>query len=157
MIPEQHSDRLQANDLCFARLIGLLLGDLGQRPMHGAPSTAGGCNAEASRRYLLESRALDPQRQRLLLVLPSLQLLDLQTLDYQVVGDGILVTAPVAGFENIAPQLSDGAVIGLQFIHSAQGAIFSSSGKQMENGFFIVKTFVDRDTLAATVRFIPTN
>ena len=52
MIPEQHSDRLEAGALCFARLIGLLLGDLGQRPMHRAPSTAGGCNAEASRRYL---------------------------------------------------------------------------------------------------------
>jgi hypothetical protein len=51
---EQHSERLQAGELCFARLIGLLLGDLGQRPMHRAPSTAGGCNAEASRRYLLE-------------------------------------------------------------------------------------------------------
>jgi hypothetical protein len=60
--------------LCFARLIGLLLGDLGQRPMHRAPSTAGACNAEASRRYLLESRALDPERQRLLLVLPGLEL-----------------------------------------------------------------------------------
>jgi hypothetical protein len=34
----------------------------------------GGCNAEASRRYLLESRALDPERQRLLLILPSLEL-----------------------------------------------------------------------------------
>jgi alkylation response protein AidB-like acyl-CoA dehydrogenase len=42
--------------------------------MHRAPSTAGGCNAEASRRYLLESRALDPERQRLLLVLPGLEL-----------------------------------------------------------------------------------
>jgi hypothetical protein len=71
MIPEQHSDRLEAGALCFARLIGLLLGDLGQRPMHRAPSTAGGCNAEASRRYLLESRALDPESQRLLLVLPG--------------------------------------------------------------------------------------
>ena len=60
--------------MCFARLIGLLLGDLGQRPMHRAPSTVGGCNAEASRRYLLESRALDPERQRLLLVLPGLEL-----------------------------------------------------------------------------------
>jgi hypothetical protein len=48
-----------------ARLIGLLLGNLGQRPMHRAPSTAGGCNAEAGRRYLLESRALDPERQRI--------------------------------------------------------------------------------------------
>jgi hypothetical protein len=47
---EQHSDRLQADELCFARLIGLLLGDPGQRPMHRVPSTAGGCNAEASRR-----------------------------------------------------------------------------------------------------------
>jgi hypothetical protein len=74
MIPEQHSDRLEAGALCFARLIGLLLGDLGQRPMHRAPSTAGGCNAEASRRYLLESRALDLERQRLLLVLPGLEL-----------------------------------------------------------------------------------
>src|SRR6267378_4555118 len=27
MIPEQHSDRLQAGELCFARLISLLLGD----------------------------------------------------------------------------------------------------------------------------------
>jgi hypothetical protein len=71
LVPEQHSDRLQAGELCFARLIGLLLGDLGQRPMHRAPSTAGGCNAEASRRYLLVSRARDPQRQRLLLVLPA--------------------------------------------------------------------------------------
>jgi hypothetical protein len=65
---------LEAGALCFARLIGLLLGDLGQRPMHRAPSTAGGCNAEASRRYLLEGRALDPKRQRLLLVLSGLEL-----------------------------------------------------------------------------------
>ena len=74
LVPEQHSDRLQAGELCFARLIGLLLGNLGQRPMHRVPSTAGGCNAEASRRYLLEGRALDPQRQRLLLVLSGLEL-----------------------------------------------------------------------------------
>jgi hypothetical protein len=74
LVPEQHSDRLQANDLCFARLIGLLLGDLGQRPMHRAPSTAGGCNAEASRRYLLESRALDPERQRHLQPVASIPL-----------------------------------------------------------------------------------
>jgi hypothetical protein len=47
---------------------------LGQRPMHRAPSTAGGCNAEASRRYLLVGRALDPQGQRLLLILPGLDL-----------------------------------------------------------------------------------
>jgi hypothetical protein len=60
--------------LCFARLIGLLLGDPRQRPANRAPSTAGGCNAEASRRYLLESRALDPEGQRLLLVLPGLEL-----------------------------------------------------------------------------------
>jgi hypothetical protein len=60
MIPEQHSDRLQAGELCFARLIGFLLGDPGQSPLHRAPSTASGCNAEASRRYLLEGRALDP-------------------------------------------------------------------------------------------------
>src|SRR6266404_4165115 len=26
LVPEQHSDRLQAGELCFARLIGLLLG-----------------------------------------------------------------------------------------------------------------------------------
>jgi hypothetical protein len=32
------------------------------------------CNAEASRRYLLEGRALDPKRQRLLLILPGLEL-----------------------------------------------------------------------------------
>jgi hypothetical protein len=32
MIPEQHSDRLEAGALCFARLIGLLLGDPRQRP-----------------------------------------------------------------------------------------------------------------------------
>jgi hypothetical protein len=69
LVPEQHSDRLQAGELCFARLIGLLLGDLGKRPMHRVPSTAGARNAEASRRYLLEGRALDPQRQSLLLVL----------------------------------------------------------------------------------------
>jgi hypothetical protein len=50
MIPKQHSDRLQAGELCFARLIGLLLGDPRQRPMHRAPSTVGGCNAEASYR-----------------------------------------------------------------------------------------------------------
>jgi hypothetical protein len=50
LVPEQHSDRLQADELCFARLIGLLLGDPGQRPMYRVPSTAGGCNAEASRR-----------------------------------------------------------------------------------------------------------
>jgi hypothetical protein len=71
MIPEQHSDRLQAGELCFARLIGLLLGDPRQCPANRAPSTTGGCNAEASRRYLLESRTLDPERQRLLLVLPT--------------------------------------------------------------------------------------
>jgi hypothetical protein len=43
----------------FARLIGLLRGDLGQRPMHRAPSTVGGCNAEASRRprHLPRSRS----------------------------------------------------------------------------------------------------
>jgi len=52
----------------------LLLGDPRQRPMHRAPSTAGGCNAEASRRYLLEGRTLDPKRRRLLLVLPGLEL-----------------------------------------------------------------------------------
>jgi hypothetical protein len=51
MIPEQHSDRLEAGDLCFARLISLLLGDPRPRPANRAPSTAGGCNAEASRRY----------------------------------------------------------------------------------------------------------
>jgi hypothetical protein len=45
-----------------------------QRPMHRAPSTAGGCNAEASRRYLLGGRALDPQRPSLLLVLSGLKL-----------------------------------------------------------------------------------
>ena len=39
--------------------IGPLLGDPRQHPAHRAPSTAGGCNAEARRRYLLESRALD--------------------------------------------------------------------------------------------------
>jgi hypothetical protein len=33
-----------------------------QRRANRAPSTAGGCNAEGSRRYLLEGRALDPQR-----------------------------------------------------------------------------------------------
>jgi len=32
----------------------LLLGDPGQRSLHPAPSTTGACNAEASRRYLLE-------------------------------------------------------------------------------------------------------
>jgi hypothetical protein len=53
LVPEQHSEGLQAGELCFARLIGLLLGDPRQRPAHRAPSTAGGCNAEASRRYLL--------------------------------------------------------------------------------------------------------
>jgi hypothetical protein len=42
--------------------------------MHRTPSTAGGCNAEASRRYLLEGRAFDPQRQCLLLVLAGLEL-----------------------------------------------------------------------------------
>ena len=46
MIPEQHSDRLQADELCFACLIGLLLGDPRQRPDNRAPSTAGGCDAE---------------------------------------------------------------------------------------------------------------
>jgi hypothetical protein len=58
MIPEQHSDRLEAGALCFARLIGLLLGDPRQRPANRAPSTAGACNAEAGRRYLpwLEGR-----------------------------------------------------------------------------------------------------
>jgi hypothetical protein len=30
-----------------------------------------GCNAKANRRYLLEGRALDPKRQRLLLVPPG--------------------------------------------------------------------------------------
>src|SRR6266478_1308834 len=74
LVPEQHSDRLEAGALCFARLIGLQLGDPGQRPLHRAPSTAGGCNAEASRRYLLEGRALDPKRQRLMLVLPGFEL-----------------------------------------------------------------------------------
>jgi hypothetical protein len=74
LVPEQHSDRLQAGELCFARLIGLLLGDPRQRPANRAPSTAGACNAEAGRRYLLEGRALDPKRQRLLLVLPGLEL-----------------------------------------------------------------------------------
>jgi hypothetical protein len=29
LVPEQHSDRLQAGELCFARLIGLLLGPYG--------------------------------------------------------------------------------------------------------------------------------
>ena len=53
MIPEQHSERLQAGELCFARLIGLLLGDPGQRPMHRVPSTAGACDAEPGRRDLL--------------------------------------------------------------------------------------------------------
>jgi hypothetical protein len=63
-----------ADELSFARLIGFLLEDSGQRPADRAPSTAGGYNAEASRRYLLESRALDPQRQSLLLVLSGLEL-----------------------------------------------------------------------------------
>jgi hypothetical protein len=55
MIPEQHSERLQAGELCFARLIGLLLGDPRQRPANRARSTLlAGCDAEASRRYLLE-------------------------------------------------------------------------------------------------------
>jgi hypothetical protein len=49
MIPDQHSDRLEAGELCFARPIGLLLGDPRQRPAHRAPSTAGACNAEGSR------------------------------------------------------------------------------------------------------------
>jgi hypothetical protein len=31
MIPEQHSDRLQAGELCFTRLIGLLLGDQSEK------------------------------------------------------------------------------------------------------------------------------
>src|ERR1700732_3818113 len=74
MISEKHSYRLQACELFFARLIGFLLGDPRQRPANRAPSTAGGCNAEASRRYLLEGRALDPKRQSLLLVLPGLEL-----------------------------------------------------------------------------------
>src|SRR6266849_332683 len=74
LVPEQHADRLEAGALCFARLIGLLLGDPRQRPANRAPSAAGGCNPEARRRYLLESRALDPQRQRLLLVLSGLEL-----------------------------------------------------------------------------------
>src|SRR6202521_1668043 len=51
MIPEQHSDRLQAGELCFACLIGLLFGDPRQRPANRAPSTAGACNAEASRSH----------------------------------------------------------------------------------------------------------
>jgi hypothetical protein len=46
----------------FTRPISLLLGDPGQRPLHRAPSTAGACNAEANRRYLLVGRALDPSR-----------------------------------------------------------------------------------------------
>jgi hypothetical protein len=58
----QHSDRLQAGELCFARLIGLLLGDPRQRSAHSTPRSAGGRNVEASRRYLLECRALDPKR-----------------------------------------------------------------------------------------------
>jgi len=41
MIPEEHSDRLQAGELCFARLIGLLLGDPRQRPANRSPSTVG--------------------------------------------------------------------------------------------------------------------
>jgi hypothetical protein len=53
LVPEQHSDRLQAGELCFACLIGFLLGDPRQRPANRAPSTADRCNAEASRRYLL--------------------------------------------------------------------------------------------------------
>jgi hypothetical protein len=41
--------------LCFARLICLLLGDPRQRPANRARSTLlAGCDAEASRRYLLE-------------------------------------------------------------------------------------------------------
>jgi hypothetical protein len=50
-VPEQHSDRLQAGELCFACLIGLLFGDPRQRPANRAPSTAGACNAEASRSH----------------------------------------------------------------------------------------------------------
>jgi hypothetical protein len=45
LVPEQYSDRLQAGELCFARLIGLLLEDPRQRSANRAPSTAGGCNA----------------------------------------------------------------------------------------------------------------
>ena len=53
---------------------GLLLGNPCQRPDNRAPSAAGAGNAEASRRYLLEGRAPDPKRQRLLLILPCLEL-----------------------------------------------------------------------------------
>jgi hypothetical protein len=60
MVPEQHSDRLEAGALCFARLIGLLLGDLGQRPMHRAPCATRSPDTEARRRDLLEGGALDP-------------------------------------------------------------------------------------------------
>jgi hypothetical protein len=58
MIPQQQPQRSQAGELCFTRLISLLLGDPGQRSVHRAPSTAGGCNAEASRRDLFERRAI---------------------------------------------------------------------------------------------------
>jgi hypothetical protein len=56
LVPEQHSDRLQADELCFACLIGLLLGDPRQRPPRSAPGPTGACDAEPGRRDLLASR-----------------------------------------------------------------------------------------------------
>jgi len=50
VVPEQHSDRLQAGELCFVRLIGLLLGNLGERP--DAP--------RAKHRWRLQCRSQPP-------------------------------------------------------------------------------------------------
>jgi hypothetical protein len=49
-------------------VIGFLLGDPRQRPMHRAPRTTRSRDTEARRRDLLEGGALDPERQRFLLV-----------------------------------------------------------------------------------------
>jgi hypothetical protein len=61
MVPEQHSDRLQAGELCFARLIGLLLEhDFGL--------------ASDLPCWRQSYSSLDPERQSLLLVLPGFEL-----------------------------------------------------------------------------------